>query len=305
MNSIRGIWSDRHPVFLFLMMVVMMIAGSLLSAAIGILFAGLFTSISMADTFAGSTEWMENIAAMRWIQGTNNLGTFLIPGILMAHLSSDDGLAFIGARKRNSPGQGFIAVIMIIAATPLISWTVEIMESIPRNDWLTYMDRLEKNSLDAVENLLVMEGWGDLLLNTIVMALIPALAEEFLFRGYLQPLIHKTTGKLHVAVWTAALGFAILHGQFNNLLAILLLGAVLGYLRAYSNTIWLPVIAHFTNNALTLFIAYAFAQSGMDINELENLDFGPMKIPFIAFSAIMVVSAVYLVRMIGQRRSEE
>jgi hypothetical protein len=304
MNSIRGIWSDRHPIFLFLMMVVMMLAGSVLSAAIGILLAGLFTSISMADTFAGGTEWMENIAAMRWIQGTNNLGTFLIPGILMAHLSSEDGLAFIGARKRNTSGQAFIAVVMIIAATPLISWSVEIMDSIPRNDLLTYLDRLEKSSMDAIENFLMMEGWIDLLLNTIVMALIPALAEEFLFRGYLQPLIQKTTGKLHVAVWITALGFAILHGQFNNLLAILLIGAVLGYLRAYSNTIWLPVLAHFTNNALTLFVSYAFVQSGMDINELKNLDYGPMKIPFIAFSAIMVISAVYLIRMIGNRNSE-
>lgn len=303
MNSIRGIWSDRNPVFLFLMMVVMMIAGSLVSAVIGLLLAGIFTSIPLSDVFSGGTEWMENVDAMRWIQGVNNTGTFLVPGLLMAHLTSPDGLHWTGARKRSSSAQGFIAVVMIIASTPLISWSVEIMESIPRNDFLVYLDRLQQSSMDAIENFLAMDGMMDLFLNTLVMALIPALSEEFLFRGYLQPLIRKATGKLHLSVWLTAFGFAILHGQFNNLLAILLLGAVLGYLRAYSKSIWLPVLAHFTNNAITLFIAYSFAQSGMDISELENIDYGAMKYPFIAFSTLMVIGAVYLIRLMGQKQN--
>ena len=302
MNSIRGIWSERSPVFLFLMMVVMMITGSLLSGALGLFLASLFTSLSLSDALEGGMGWMENIAAMRWFQGVNNLGTFLLPGLLMAHLTVKDGLAFLGVRNKTTASQGVIAVIMIIAATPLISWSVEIMESIPRNDLLTYLDRLEKNSAEAIAGFLEMESRADLFFNTLVMALIPAIAEEFLFRGYLQPLIARATGKTHLAVWLTAFGFAILHGQFNNLLAIFLLGGALGYLKVYSKSIWLPVLAHFTNNAITLFVAYSFAKSGMDIGEIENIDFGTMKYPFIAFSAVMVVGAIYLIRLMSNRK---
>jgi hypothetical protein len=78
---------------------------------------------------------------------------------------------------------------------------------------------------------------------------LPAIGEELLFRGVLQKLIQKMTGSSHWAIWITATLFSALHLQFFGFLPRLLLGALFGYLLEWTGTLWLPILAHFINNA--------------------------------------------------------
>lgn len=85
-----------------------------------------------------------------------------------------------------------------------------------------------------------------------VIALAPAIFEELLFRGLLVRFFEKK------GVWTAILAsgvlFAIFHLDFYKLLPITFLGIWLGYLLYTSRSIYLPMLAHFCNNALAILV---------------------------------------------------
>ena len=76
-------------------------------------------------------------------------------------------------------------------------------------------------------------------------------------------------GNAHLAIWVSAALFSALHLQFFGFLPRLVLGAMFGYMLEWSGTLWLPVIAHFVNNAAAV-IAYYLAHKGLIGNELDK-----------------------------------
>jgi membrane protease YdiL (CAAX protease family) len=93
-------------------------------------------------------------------------------------------------------------------------------------------------------------------INLIMIAVLPALGEEFIFRGVFQKIFCRLFGSGHIAIWITAFIFSFVHLQFFGFLPRFILGLLFGYLFYWSRTLWLPVIAHFVNNAVPTFIAY-------------------------------------------------
>lgn len=90
----------------------------------------------------------------------------------------------------------------------------------------------------------------------IGVALMPALFEEFLFRGLLYGSLRHLLDK-HSAIAICAGLFTFTHLQYEwylLLLNVLPLGVFLGYARANSGSIWTAVLLHFLNNSVGLFI---------------------------------------------------
>jgi membrane protease YdiL (CAAX protease family) len=82
-----------------------------------------------------------------------------------------------------------------------------------------------------------------------MIAVLPAVGEELLFRGVIQKLFSKITRSHHWGIWISAILFSALHLQFYGFIPRLLLGAMFGYLLVWSGSLWLPILAHFINNA--------------------------------------------------------
>ena len=96
------------------------------------------------------------------------------------------------------------------------------------------------------------------LFNLLIIAIIPALGEELFFRGYLQQTITKWTISPHIGIIITAVLFSAIHFQFYGLIPRFILGVLLGYIFLWSNNLWLPIIAHFVNNAQVLIISFVF-----------------------------------------------
>jgi membrane protease YdiL (CAAX protease family) len=97
-----------------------------------------------------------------------------------------------------------------------------------------------------------------LFVNLLVMALLPAVCEEMMFRGWLQRALGQSVD-YHTAIWVSAIVFSAIHFQFYGFIPRMLIGAALGYLYYYTGSLWAPIIAHFTNNAaavVTAFLSY-------------------------------------------------
>lgn len=99
---------------------------------------------------------------------------------------------------------------------------------------------------------------GNILLNIFVVAVLPALLEEMVFRGYVLRVLRPYGDLLAVAV-SAAL-FAIMHGNVAQIPFALVVGLSLGWLYVKTDNIWLPIAVHFANNTLSVCANYLSAQ---------------------------------------------
>jgi membrane protease YdiL (CAAX protease family) len=89
----------------------------------------------------------------------------------------------------------------------------------------------------------------------IGVGIVAPLFEEFLLRGLLFGSIRHMADE-HASVALTAGVFALMHMQYDVavMLLILPMGVVLGYARARSGSIWVPVLLHMLNNLVTVLL---------------------------------------------------
>jgi len=87
----------------------------------------------------------------------------------------------------------------------------------------------------------------------IGVGIMAPLFEEFLLRGLLFGSIRHMADE-HATVALTAGVFTLMHMQYDwtVMLLILPMGAVLGYARSRSNSIWVPVVLHMLNNMVSV-----------------------------------------------------
>lgn len=87
----------------------------------------------------------------------------------------------------------------------------------------------------------------------IVVALMPAIVEEFVFRGLLQTkLIQASNDNVHFGVIVSGTIFAALHMQAWNLLPMIALGVLFGYVYYYTKDIRYTMFMHFIFNGVQI-----------------------------------------------------
>jgi len=109
---------------------------------------------------------------------------------------------------------------------------------------------------DAVEARLLQllsSGEGSRPLLFLTMAVVPAITEEFFFRGLLQGTLQRVLPhKRWLPIILSAGIFALFHGAIVGFPSRMLLGLMLGYLAVDSRNLRLPILLHFFNNTLAL-----------------------------------------------------
>ncbi len=123
----------------------------------------------------------------------------------------------------------------------------------------------------------------------IVIAVLPAVGEELIFRGILQNIIRRMAGNYHVAIWLAAILFSAIHMQFYGFLPRMILGALFGYLYVWSGNLLLPILAHFLNNAISLILLYAAQKhlTDIDVESPESFPFA-IVVPFAVLTGYLL-----------------
>lgn len=123
----------------------------------------------------------------------------------------------------------------------------------------------------------------------VVIAVLPAFGEEYVFRGLLQNEFKRWTGNIHVAIWVSAILFSGIHMQFFGFIPRVLLGALFGYLYAWSGNLLLPVLAHFVNNGFSLVVMYLhqLGYIDMDVESTESEPW-PIVLAFTAVTALLL-----------------
>lgn len=228
--------------------------------------------------------------ALMWMNNISQLFSFGIPVLLFWMLFGGEK---VNNLLINKPGSVFwLATLAVVFSNPLIDLSSSLNKwLIPAGSWLEHQFKPTEDLMEKMtEVFLGSQQTGTVILAFFSIAVIPAILEEFTFRGILQPLFAKLTKNVHAAIWITAVIFSVIHFQFYGFLPRVLLGALLGYLVIWSGSIWTSVFAHFANNALA-FVLYRMYQStetpeGSAMNHWFTYAFGIAIFAFVIYRII-------------------
>jgi membrane protease YdiL (CAAX protease family) len=193
------------------------------------------------------------LKALQLMQTFQAIGAFIVPAIGFAAVASKKKWAYL--RLQCSPKfiLSALVVTMVIGAIPFINYMGEWNSKLPFPQWVFDSEQEAEQMMKAF---LKFDTTSGLVFNLFMMALLPAVGEELLFRGLLQKLIYKINHNKHVAVWLTAALFSAFHMQFLGFFPRMILGAMFGYLVIESGSLWYSIIGHFTNNAMAVVFTY-------------------------------------------------
>ncbi len=89
----------------------------------------------------------------------------------------------------------------------------------------------------------------------LASAAVPALVEEFAFRGVTLGILRRVSDGF--AILVSALMFSLMHANITQMPFVFLFGLYLGYMTVVSGSVWPAVLLHFFNNLMATVIDYA------------------------------------------------
>jgi membrane protease YdiL (CAAX protease family) len=166
------------------------------------------------------------------------------------------------------------ALLMMVSTIPFIDWLSSFNQNLHLPSSLSgvesWAQAKEKELLEYTKVFLSGDGLSDILINVSIMVIIPAFCEELLFRGVVQQKLAELWNNHHYAILVTAFIFSAIHMQFLTFLPRFALGIILGYLLYYGKSIWLPIAAHFLNNAIALCSYYYLKLYRPDVDPFSN-----------------------------------
>ena len=241
-----------------------------------LLFAGVLTPDRLQDDLLGFTR-------TQYLLIYAGVYTFamLVPALLVALIGGRRQFPLSPAKRVNA-GDAFFGVLAAMGICMAANIISNIVSSIFED-----MGASVPEMPDMLEH--TPQG---LLLYIFTIAVLPALIEELLFRGYVMQALRAHGDWFAVTV--SALLFGLMHGNVEQIPFAFIVGLALGWLLVMTDNIWLCVAVHFANNAVSCLSEYLTA--GMSDAAVG------------AFSAVIVygIAAIGLIALavLAARRSE-
>ncbi len=205
----------------------------------------------------------------------NSLWVLQIIGTTLPILATPVFFAYVIVREPQNylkPGFRFswILIVLVLAimfiSSPIMEFLSNLNQKMVLPPFLKWMRDSEDQAQKLTEALLQMKTIWDLIKDVLLIGLLTAIVEEFMFRGVLQTILVRWTKNTHVAIWITAILFSAFHMEFFGFLPRLALGALFGYFVAWSGSIWPAVWAHFLNNATAVVVTYLFNHKLIKVN---------------------------------------
>jgi membrane protease YdiL (CAAX protease family) len=254
-------------IVIFLALIVgCMIVASVLGVIVASIFYGLGTP----------AEASNQAAYYRIIQSFGSVGTFVFPALLFSYLSENNFFSYNQMNKGPKYSMVNIVLVMSLAILPIVlalaEWNSGWKLPASLAGLENWMRRLDEQNQELVNLMAHDPRIGILFVNLFVMAVLPAVGEELLFRGTIQQFLHKWMKSPHWAIWITAFVFSAIHFQISGFIPRMLIGAYLGYLFYWSGSLWLPIIAHFLHNSWSIISDFIFLRRGIDVENMQFSD---------------------------------
>jgi len=255
---------------------------------VGLILGGLISLIPLigkVDFFhskGNTTELMdsilkpENATAIRWMQLISTTFLFFLPPIIYAwicHVKPFKHLGFKREFNKITTVQLVLVLVIILASSPIVDMLQQVTEMYPWSKaTLLKFKTAEDDYFKQVMVIARMDNFWDYIISMIMVALLPAVFEETLFRGAVQNLFSRWFKMPLLAIVVTSIIFSAVHGSYLGFLSRFALGFILGWIYYRTGNIWLNIAAHFFNNGLALTSLYLSTKAGakMDPSKMDE-----------------------------------
>lgn len=285
--------SNQLAIFLFVMGIGIMVSGILLYV--------------VSKVMQCPVEEMEYHASTMRVEAVlSQLMVFLLPSLALAvWVHKANHTYYLPVNVHVGYANAGMAILLMLVSMPMMSCVVALNEAavLPQGmhaieSWL----REQEQTMALRTDTLLNTSRADVLaVNILVIALLPALCEEVLFRGVLVNWLHKLCGNMHVVIWLSAIVFSACHMQFYGFVPRMLLGAGFGYMVWWTGSLWTSVLAHGMNNAVVVIAAYG-CHKGLWTDAYNSTAVADVRWWAVAASVAATVAVLYLLYAYNRQR---
>lgn len=223
----------------------------------------------------------------------------LLPALILSK-SIYENVTFIIRVRKPRLGILVLFVIGLIPVSLIIQSYMYIQDFVMINLAKSYpfidnakkiLDKFDETTAQSYASFLSANSIIDYISVFLVVTIIPAVCEEFFFRGYVLKSFEFKYSPFISALFTS-LFFSMYHIYPYQFIPLSFLGLYLGIAAYMSDSIVVPVVIHFLNN--TIAIIMFFAGSPDDINSTGDISFNSLKTAVMIFIVgILLLTALF------------
>jgi membrane protease YdiL (CAAX protease family) len=279
---------------------MLIVCGLVAAGIIGVIFG----SQTLTDTFTFNTRNPHVGAALWTLQIISTTLPLYLAPVIFARCIVREPVDYLKITPKFPPVLLLLILSIMICSSPVMEVLVNVNQKLtlpaPLKSLEDVLRAMEAQAQKATEAMLQMKTISDMIFAVLVVGLLTAIAEEFLFRGCLQTIMIRWTGNPHAAIWITAILFSAFHMEFFTFLPRVALGVFFGYFVMWSGSIWTSVWAHFLNNATQVVILYLYSQkrSPLDPNDQHVFNYQSY-----ALSVIIILILLFMYRNTAKGKS--
>ena len=105
------------------------------------------------------------------------------------------------------------------------------------------------------------DNFLEVLLFYVTVAVLPALVEEFAFRGVILKIMRKHSDSM--AILVSGVMFGLMHGNFTQIPFALVVGLILAFITVKTNSLIPAILIHFLNNGLSVTFTLLYTNTNL------------------------------------------
>jgi uncharacterized protein len=279
------------PFTRLIFLVLFVLISAVLTSFLSVSLAGIFFGAETVAKLTAPSDFsdLNYISLLRFMQIFSQLGIFILPVVAYYFFAGRDDSGLSGLSAGISWRKILAASLSVLVALPLISLLAEwnSMLELPAGFEKTeaWMRSSEKSAENLTLAFLSSSSAEVFVLNTLMIAILPAIGEEILFRGVLLKIFTQWLRNHHLSIFVTAFLFSAIHFQFYGFIPRFLMGLAFGYYVHRTSSLWVPVAAHFVNNFAAVVVAF-LAATGIITTDIRT--FGSTN------SSILILCSVFL-----------
>jgi membrane protease YdiL (CAAX protease family) len=222
---------------------------------LGVIFVLYFMGSVGTMYLAGSSVTRENVVLHRILTLGGHAVFFFLPVLFCARLVTVR-LSELFPWRLPSFRETFFGLIGLFWLQQISQVYLFFQDRIPLPAEIRQVLEPIKRAIEAtLKEMVRAESLPELLFVVVVVAVVPAIVEEMLFRGFVQGSFQRRLSPMRAAFF-AGIIFGMFHLNPFAIVPLVALGWYFGFLRLRSNSIIIAMTAHFLNNTLAVLAVY-------------------------------------------------
>lgn len=245
------------------------------------------------------------LAALRISMVLQGLLVFILPSLVTALLCTRLPARMLALDKAPDMLTLMLSVVALLCSVPAMNAVVAWNESWSFPASMSGLEQtlrqMEESARAVTDMLMSGASVASLCVSILIVGVMAGFGEELFFRGAMQRILMMGRSmNPHVAIWTAAVVFSLLHFQLFGFVPRMLLGAFFGYLLWWSGSVWLPMAVHMINNTLVVVTEWTKANHAGILSSADTVGASPVTsmsdLVLVIVSVVATAAVIVLIR---------